>query len=50
MVWSVRELAPVLAAMVLLFIADPLWAKALGALVVLAILARAAVRARRLPR
>lgn len=49
-VWSVRELAPVLAAMVLLFIADPLWAKALGALVVLATLARAAVRARRLPR
>ncbi|MEL4504814.1 sodium:proton antiporter [Luteococcus sp. H138] len=45
-VWSVKELAPVLAAMVLLFIADPLWAKALGGVVVLAILANAARRAK----
>jgi Na+/H+ antiporter NhaD/arsenite permease-like protein len=38
-------LAPVLLAMLLLFIADPWWAKALGLLVVLAILARAARQA-----
>lgn len=38
-------LAPVLLAMVLLFIAQPWWAKALGALVVLAVLGRAARQA-----
>ncbi|GAA1390688.1 sodium:proton antiporter [Luteococcus peritonei] len=43
-VWSLRELAPVLAAMVLLFIADPLWCKALGALITLALVARSVRR------
>ncbi|WP_420176323.1 sodium:proton antiporter [Luteococcus sp. OSA5] len=48
-VWSLRELAPVLAAMVLLFIADPLWCKVLGAVVTLAVLGLAAARARSRP-
>ncbi|MDN5564184.1 MAG: sodium:proton antiporter [Luteococcus sp.] len=43
-VWSLRELAPVLAAMVLLFIADPLWCKALGAALTLVIVGNAARR------
>ena len=45
-VWSVRELAPVLAAMVLLFIADATWAKALGAVVTVGIIVVALYRAR----
>ncbi|WP_246956982.1 sodium:proton antiporter [Brachybacterium sp. Marseille-Q7125] len=40
------HLAPVLLAMLLLFIADPLWAKALGALVVALILLRAGLNLR----
>lgn len=40
------NLAPVLLAMLLLFIADPWWAKALGALLTLAMLVRAVVLAR----
>ena len=39
-------LVPVLAAMVLIFIADPLWAHAVGALITLAILVRAFLAAR----
>jgi len=45
-VWSMRELAPVLAAMALLFIADPLWCKVLGVLVTLAVLGNAGLRLR----
>ena len=43
-VWSLRELAPVLAAMVLLFIADPTWCKLLGGLLALALVARSVRR------
>lgn len=43
-VWSLRELGPVLAAMVLLFIADPLWCKAIGALITLVIVGNAVRR------
>ncbi|WP_172120755.1 sodium:proton antiporter [Actinomyces faecalis] len=51
MVRSFTYLVPVLAAMVCLFIAEPVWAKALGGVIVLALLAndaRLVVQARRL--
>lgn len=43
-VWSLRELAPVLASMVLIFIADAPWAHVLGWLLAAAILGLAAAR------
>ncbi|MDR2973814.1 MAG: sodium:proton antiporter [Propionibacteriaceae bacterium] len=46
-VWSVRWLLPVLLATMLLFIADPWWAKATGALVAVSILIRAVLIWRR---
>ena len=45
-VWTFRYLVPVLVAMVCLFIADPLWAKAIGVVVTLLILAQAFVNIR----
>lgn len=46
MVWAFRYLAPVLVAMVCLFIAQPLWAKALGLAVTVLILLQAVVNIR----